>query len=369
MHINQTFDSGNILVKAIAKNSATLEIRTDTNSEFKQWFHFNLNGEVGTSYEFVITNAAECSYEKGWEDYQVAASYDGEHWFRVDTRYENKQLTFKHTLEHNSISFAYFAPYSYQRHLQLVHNAQLSELCKHQVIGQTVQGRNMDLLVIGNSSNQPIWITARQHPGESMAEWCAEGMIEQLLDEDNAVSRQLLSKFCFYIVPNMNPDGSVNGNLRSNYAGANLNREWMEPSLESSPEVFHVRKMMQETGIAAYLDLHGDEGLPYIFVAGCEGNPSYNTEIAKLESAFSASLMAINPDFQTEYGYPKDEPGKANLTVASNWVGENFNCLALTLEMPFKDNANLPNIEMGWSPERSYILGGSLLSALFQTLN
>lgn len=35
----------------------------------------------------------------------------------------------------------------------------------------------------------------------------------------------------------MNPDGSYRGHLRTNASGANLNREWKEPTLEKSPEV------------------------------------------------------------------------------------------------------------------------------------
>ncbi len=38
-------------------------------------------------------------------------------------------------------------------------------------------------------------------------------------------------------VPNMNPDGSYRGHLRTNASGANLNREWKNPTLERSPEV------------------------------------------------------------------------------------------------------------------------------------
>jgi transglutaminase/protease-like cytokinesis protein 3 len=43
-----------------------------------------------------------------------------------------------------------------------------------------------------------------------------------------------------------------------------------------------------------------------------------------------------------EHGYPVDDPGTANLAIASNAVGEKFNCLAMTLEQPFKDTANAP---------------------------
>lgn len=369
MNISKQFDSGNIeVVDNSDLSSIKLNIETDSNSEFKQWFHFRLNGDLNQEYGFEILNAKDCSYVEGWEDYQVAASYDGDEWFRIDTQFENGIVSFKHTLQYKSVYFAYFAPYSYQRHQSLVQNSQLSHLCEHSVLGQTVDGHDIDLLVIGSqdTAKKPIWITSRQHPGESMAEWCSEGLIERLLNEDDALSRSLLKETVFYIVPNMNVDGSIRGNLRSNAAGANLNREWLEPSTSTSPEVYYVREKMIQTGVAAHLDLHGDEALPYVFVAGCEGVPTFTPEMAQLEADFSQMLMAANPDFQTEFGYPKDEPGQANLTVGSNWVGNNFKCLALTLEMPFKDNANLPNSDTGWSAERSYLLGETLLNPLYQ---
>jgi murein tripeptide amidase MpaA len=50
-------------------------------------------------------------------------------------------------------------------------------------------------------------------------------------------------------------------------------------------------------------------------------------------------------------------PGSANLSLATNWVGENFKCLAFTLEMPFKDNANLPDDDYGWNGQRSLRMG------------
>lgn len=44
----------------------------------------------------------------------------------------------------------------------------------------------------------------------------------------------------------MNLDGTWRGHLRTNAAGANLNREWDNPSLERSPEVYYVRQHMDE---------------------------------------------------------------------------------------------------------------------------
>jgi murein tripeptide amidase MpaA len=162
----------------------------------------------------------------------------------------------------------------------------------------------------------------------------------------------------------MNPDGGVLGNLRTNAAGANLNREWLEPSPERSPEVHAVRAVMEDIGVDLFLDVHGDERNPWCFLAGCEGNPSYSERLRFLENLFEQTLCAANADFQDEYGYPRDEPGGGDLSTAANWVGERFDCLAYTLEMPFKDNANDPDPWVGWSPGRSQELGAALVDAV-----
>jgi murein tripeptide amidase MpaA len=182
------------------------------------------------------------------------------------------------------------------------------------------------------------------------------------------VARLLTERAVLYIVPNMNPDGSVRGNLRTNAAGANLNREWMAPSPERSPEVFHVRAAMQTTGVDGFLDIHGDESLPYVFTDGNERLANYSPRMAALEQGFKSALQFANPDFQTVHGYPMDKDTKVNLTIASKWVGHTFGGLALTLEMPFKDNAILPDPVHGWNGARSRRLGGDALTALHAML-
>jgi len=42
-------------------------------------------------------------------------------------------------------------------------------------------------------------------------------------------------------------------------------------------------------------------------------------------------------------------------------VGEKFTCMAYTVEMPFKDNADVPDDIYGWSVQRSRQLGEDLL--------
>jgi len=372
MQISANFDSGNIdIISAQDPSNIELAIKKDHQSEFYQWFHFKLHNTEHVEHVMHLTNAGKSAYVEGWENYQAVASHDRQHWFRVPTEFDGEKLTIKFTPEFDATYFAYFAPYSYERHQDLLHNAQLDIDCQLQVLGQTLDGRDMSVLKVGEEGEgkKVIWLTARQHPGESMAEWFMEGFIDRLLDEDDGVARSLLNSAVFYLVPNMNPDGSARGHLRTNAKGVNLNREWQTPSMENSPEVYLVREKMLATGVDMHLDIHGDEALPFNFVAGCEGIPSYDERIQGLEEKFKNVLLAITPEFQDDKGYDKDEPGQANLTVASNWVGEQFKCLAYTVEMPFKDNDLLPDYSVGWSDERSSLFGRDFLTAIYHVVD
>ena len=365
--ISSSFDAGAIsVIDSTDSQNIRLALRGDNAASFSQWFYFRLQGAAYQPCRIRIENAGQSSYPEGWEDYQATASYDRSNWFRVPTRYEDGVLTIEHTPLAGSVYYAYFEPYSHEQHLNLLGDAQGSGLCQIDDLGSTAQGRDINLLTIGHqaASDLKIWIIARQHPGESMAEWFAEGLLSRLLDHQDPTARALLDCATFYIVPNMNPDGAALGNQRTNAAGADLNREWQNPSPERSPEVYAVRQKMHETGVDLFLDIHGEEALPYVFAAGCEGNPSYDARLAVLETAFKTALRQASPDFQDEHSYPKTSPGQANLAIAKSYVGETFGCLSYTLEMPFKDNINLPDDDFGWNGQRSLRLGEAILSAI-----
>ncbi|WP_413518962.1 M14-type cytosolic carboxypeptidase [Psychrobacter glacincola] len=376
MRITANFDAGNIDVISLEdKKNIELAIRPDVGGEFFQWFNFRLEGEINEQYVLNILNAAQAAFPAGWEDYQAVASYDREYWFRLPTSYQDGKLTINVEMEYDSIQIAFFAPYSYERHQDLLAAVQMHPFVTLEHLGDTLDKRDLTLVKIsdGDSSSDEnkrnIWITARQHPGETMAEWLVEGLIYSLLDGDNATGKLLLDKANFYIVPNMNPDGSVRGHLRTNAVGTNLNREWSNPSLEKSPEVFYVINKMEATGVDLFYDVHGDEEIPFVFLAGSQGTPSYNDRLARLRDRFAEVLKLASADFQTEFGYDVDAPGTANMSLATHWVAERFDCLANTLEMPFIDNNNVPDADTGWSPERSVKLGEASLVAMLAVVD
>ncbi len=367
MIVSSQFDGGNIqCLDQSDPQSVQLRIRADHQSEFYQWFYFRVANAKDLACRYVIGNAAGAAYAKGWQGYRAVASYDREYWFRVKTSFDGEQLVIEHTSAQDQIYFAYFAPYSMERHADLVAFAQSSGQCQVQTLGETLDGQAIDCLRFGEPAPEKkvIWMVARQHPGETMAEWWMEGLINRFVDDSDPVVRALLQKAVFYLVPNMNPDGSRRGHLRTNAAGINLNREWHAPSLDKSPEVYRVLEKIESTGLDFGLDVHGDEALPYNFLAGTEGISGWNKKRQKKLDCYRKTLAGINPDFQVEHGYPANAAGQANMSYCSNALAQRFGSPVMTLEMPFKDTTDTPDDLQGWSPERSMKLASSSLDAL-----
>jgi len=371
IRISANFDAGAIdVLDARDPANIRLAIRRDSHAEFRQWFHFRLHGADGRPVVLRFENAGDCAYADGWHDYRVVASYDRRHWFRIaDTTYDGRVLTCAHVPQADSVWYAYFEPYSHERHQDLVARAQASGAARVD-LGASVEGRDLDLLRFGpnDANRRKIWVVARQHPGETMAEWFCEGLVDRLLDAADPVARRVRELATLYIVPNINPDGAIRGNLRTNAAGANLNREWAAPSLAHSPEVLHTLDAMRKTGCDLFLDIHGDETLPWVFADGCSMLPGFTPEQAAREQRFLAAFAAASPDFQTQHGYAPDRFTDEILTLASKQIGHAFGCLSLTLEMPFKDNADLPDPAVGWNGARSQRLGAAILLPILDNL-
>jgi murein tripeptide amidase MpaA len=369
--IDAKFDSGNIEVVSISGAEAVLKIPRDNGAEFAQWFHFRVAGAAGRELSLRIVNLNESAYPGGWPGYRACVSEDRDYWGRAESSFDkaadNGTLTIRHAPSGDLAWFAYFAPYSQERHHDLIAEAAASEGVAYRCLGHSLDGRTIDCLELGDG-DIPVWLYARQHPGESMAEWWMEGALEVLCDPADPIARVLRQKCRFYVVPNCNPDGSFRGHLRTNAIGTNLNREWHDPTAEKSPEVLAIRNRMDETGVRFAMDVHGDEAIAANFLAGFEGIPSWKDELGAEYERYRAILARRTPDFQTQKGYGIAKPGKANLTMSTNQLAERYGACSMTLEMPFKDNDDLPDPEQGWSPERSKLLARDCLASLAEWL-
>lgn len=371
LFIDAGFDSGNIEVLGIDGRTARLAIRRDNASDFFQWFHFRVSAPAGEEVVLKLTGLNASAYPGGWPDYDACVSEDRDYWARATSTFDKDEdggtLTVRYVPSAGVFWCAYFAPYSMERHHDLIAETASCEGVDYVRLGTTLDGQPIDCLEMGEG-NVKVWLYARQHPGETQAEWWMEGAIECLIDPADPVARALRKQCRIHIVPNCNPDGSRRGHLRTNAVGTNLNREWAEPTPERSPEVLAIRNRMDETGVDFAMDVHADEAIPAVFIAGFDGIPSWTQAQGDGYDRYQRILDRRTPDFQTKLGYPKAPAGRANLTMSTNQLAERFGAVAMTLEMPYKDLADFPEPEQGWSPERCKLLGRECLAALVEWL-
>lgn len=373
IQIHAAFDSGNIEVLSVNGAEARLAIRRDRDSDFFQWFHFRVDGAAGRELVLRITGLNASAYPGGWPGYAARVSADRTFWGCADSSFDEARdggtLTIRHRPQGASapIWFAYFAPYSMERHHDLVARIAGAAGVAHRTLGFTLDGQPLDCLEMGEGPVS-VWLYARQHPGETMAEWWMEGALGLLADPASSVGRELRRRCRIHVVPNANPDGSRRGHLRTNAVGVNLNREWHAPSAERSPEVLAIRGAMDATGVDFAMDVHGDEAIPAVFLAGFEGIPSLKPEQQAGYTRYAELLERRTPDFQTRLGYPIARPGTGNLTMSTNQLAERFGAVSMTLEMPFKDHNPAADPAQAWSAERSAQLGRDCMGALLEWL-
>ena len=370
--VSGDFDCGNIeVIDASNPQAIRLNIRKEQTGELQDyiWFYFALTGAKGQRCTFIIENASGNRWApEAWKDYRIVTSYDRTEWFRIPIEYDGKAVSWRHAVERDRVYYAYHAPYHAHEHTALLDRCAASPRARVEVLGETIDGRDMDLVIVGQpgAGKRVCWIIARQHCGETQAEAAAEALLDRLIDESDPVSRALLEQAVFCVVPNMNPDGSARGNHRTNALEIDLNRAWTNTTRDKSPEVWLVRERMLQTGIDFLLDLHADENRPFVWPVHTPGIPSLSERQVRLRKAFDAALVRATPDYSPDEPKNRAEPapGADPLAMAISWAAEKFGCLALIIEFPFLDNIYAPNERHGWSPPRSRHFGAACLNAL-----
>jgi len=85
---------------------------------------------------------------------------------------------------------------------------------------------------------------------------------------------QLLENFVFKIIPILNPDGVFRGHYRTDTQGVNLNRVYIQPSIQQYPIIYAVRELFMQIHssnrdrLFAYIDLHAHASKRGVFVYG-----------------------------------------------------------------------------------------------------
>lgn len=139
---------------------------------------------------------------------------------------------------------------------------------KTEVIGQSVQGR--DLYFVGpekiDSDKKIIVMLGRHHGDEGTANWIIEGFINKVLEKDSS----FFENYQLLLYPMINPDGAQSMR-RYNANARDLNREWNPDPKKSRDEAGIIQRHLMsiisqyKKQVSYVLDMHGSHTEDFIY--------------------------------------------------------------------------------------------------------
>jgi len=204
-------------------------------------------------------------------------------------------------------------------------------------IGESREGRPLNVLKIGNSDDQKmIIVLSRQHPPEVTGYLAMRAFVEKLA-EDNELNQKFREKYNAYIIPLVNPDGVDNGHWRHNAGGIDLNRDW---ETFNQPEVAAIKKFME--------DKVANTGGKFYF--GVDFHSTFHDIYYTIDPSLKGNMPGLVPELITEMG--KEFPDyKPNIRPG----GLDGPKISSTSFLFYKFGAEAVTFELGDNTPRSFI--------------
>ena len=256
--IDKNLPAGNIAVGGIDNDTVYLanEIR-DTTSWWFYWA-FRVTGAEGRTFNFKFTNGAPVctrgpviSYDRGknW-DYAAPGTWT--------------TSGFTHTFppgpNSNEVWFAMGMNYT-QRDWDafLTRHRTENAFIRTNVLCLSRRGRAVEMARVGCLNKEPahrIWLSARHHAQEMMANYVLEGILDAAL-APNELGAWMRENVQFLVVPFVDKDGVEDGDQGKNRRPHDHNRDYNETCLY--PETQAIRDQLgqwAEGKLAIILDIH-----------------------------------------------------------------------------------------------------------------
>jgi hypothetical protein len=302
------------------------QVDQDKRNRQASWYYFRIDGARGQALTLDMTDLpGEYNYRPNRGAITAETlpffSEDGERWKQItDAEYDTAVplLRLRITPAANRIWIAHQPPYTNRNLDKLLDEVRGNKALSQDIIGKTVQGRDLRLLTITDpivpaASKKHLWILFRQHAWEAGSSWAGEGAIRFLLSDDPAAVR-IRRAAIFKIFPMCDPDGVARGGVRFNINGYDLNRNWDVTDKVKMPEISAQRgaifRWMDSGGRAdMVLTLHNDENPEYL--AGPPG-PEHRDLMKRFETALSRSryFSASKPAALVETTTTEGKPGR-----------------------------------------------------------
>jgi len=265
------------------------------------WYSFRLDGHQGREVTITLTDlAGEYDYKPGaigiTGEATPVVSRDGQSWKHLPAMSFDRakaEASFTFVPESDPVWVAHIEPYTVSRLEAFLRGVAGRPEVRPEVIGKTVEGRDLFLLTITNPAvpddgKKVIWLMCRQHAWESGTSYVGEGAVRFLLSDD---AKGLRDKVVWKILPMMDPDGVFHGGVRFNRNGYDVNRNWdsADPASPESrrlmPEICAAKKAMLDWVAAGkrfdfFLTLHNQERGGW--TSGSEAHPDLAARFFKI---------------------------------------------------------------------------------------
>jgi hypothetical protein len=251
------------------------------------WYCFRMDHVQGRELTITLTDfVGEYNDRPGScpmnDKIRPAMSEDGRAWGHAENMTwdnEKKEATLRLKPKQDSIWLATQAMYPHSRLVALVEELKQSPHARVEVIGKSVQGRDLFLVTITDfakpdADKKTIWLQARQHAWEGGTSYVTEGAMRFAVS-DSPEARALRERNVCIFTPMVAVDGCAIGLPRFNVHGFDPNRHWDEVNLrdkrylEQMPEVWYFKKAILSyvaggRRIGLMLNMHNTETGEYV---------------------------------------------------------------------------------------------------------
>lgn len=262
MRVSAYFESGNAANVEIQGTTVSFEARSHGSPQ-PLWFYFRIEGLPEEPVTFVLRNAAACL--GGLESFRVVRpvySYNQLAWERSDRGWIDPAagtFTFRQAFRRSSAYVAFCYPYTLTRLERYLARLRGQPGAHVELLTRSPAGRPVYHISLGHieTAYRTVWLTARNHAGETPGSFVLEGFLEGALSNADW-ARQLRQRARIHAVPMVDVDSVVEGAYGKRRPPRDYGESWSD---QTPLDVIRAirRAIAASTGHAPYvlyLDLH-----------------------------------------------------------------------------------------------------------------
>lgn len=327
------FESGNL---ATVTTTDSIYYQISTHEDIGgRWFYYRISGVENKFIKVRVSNS---------DVNRPMYSYDNKDFVRFTETESPTMNYFEKTFTEDTVYVAYYTPYNYGFLQERLTEWERSEFVKLDTLGFTEHNFPVQEMILTDTSvpdenKLRVWIHARTHPGETPSSWHFDGIVQELLKDDDVID-YYRKNMIFYLYPFNNPEGVYYGRSRTNYYGVDQEREWDKSDEETASAVLLLKNRMKEINsekvLSIALNLHSQaSAYPTFWIHTASSTSNY---FYRREYQFSNLSISNLPYFaQSDY---RESNLKTYFPEGFMWANYGEDILALTYETPYDHYSN-----------------------------